>query len=263
MAEFEHVRPGAVISSDLINRMMDKLIELEGLIGTGTGGTGTGTGTGPQVITELIPATQQAAGQPLTVKGNFDFPLNTNTITIGDRPIVFADLLAGSDSQNLIFNIPTSLAPVGAPSRPVTVRVRRANGQEGRRDGYLVLPEVVSTVPNPVISSVTNFDNTTPGALLQVGQRAAINGQNLLPNPTVEFRVQTAPGVFSRYPDPGPTIPPHPGPTIDFANSLATRLVVTVPNITENASGDIPVTVLVTIPGAANTASGGAMLMSA
>ncbi len=239
-SSFERVRPGDVITSDLINRLISRIEELE---------QGSGTTPGTTFDFRFDPVLQQAVGQALTLRGTFDFPLSMNTIRIDTLQIPTSDFLAGSDATSISFMIPNSIAVTGA-SKPVTVSVQTTTKGQ-RSKPYVLTPEVQSEVPNPTIASVTNFDNTTPGALLQVGARASINGDNLSPDPTIIFRVQTGPGAFVD----------HPAPGLDRVNSTARRLVVTVPLIPENSQGDIPVIVEVTIPGAINKASRTAMLM--
>jgi hypothetical protein len=242
---FERVRPGDVITSDLINRIIDKIEELDGRSAAGTTNTG-----GTDFNFQFDPALQQAVGQPLTLIGTFDFPLGQNTIRVDGTQIPISAFLPGSDATHISFMIPTSINVPGA-TRGVTVSVQTTT--KGQKDKtYLLAKQVQSAIPDPTITSVTNFDDPTPGALLQTGKRASINGNNLS-NATVVFKVQTGPGTFVT----------HPAPTIDTANSTAVRLVVTVPPIPENAQGDIPVIVEVTISGAINKASKTATLMSA
>jgi hypothetical protein len=261
-SQFEHVRPGDVITSDLLNRIIDKLNELEGKIGTGGGGTG-----GQQIITRLDPEEEQAAGQPLTIFGNFDFPLSQNTVTIDQFQIPTSSFLPGSSNAQISFIIPTTLVGAGGAARPVTIRVKRSSGQEGQQQ-YMVLPQVQSTVPDPTVNPSTaanpnpsNFTNSAFGGTLRTGEKARIAGQNLSPGPTVAIRVQTGPNTFVTYPDAAAN-PARPAPTIDSANSNNSQVVFTVPTITEFTQG-IPGSVIVevSVPGAVNKASVSATVM--
>jgi hypothetical protein len=248
-SQFPHVRPGDVISADLLNMIIDKLAELEGKIGTGGGG-----GTPSQIITGLDPAIQQAAGQPLTLIGTFDFPLNGNTVSIGGISIPSANLLPGSDASHLIFNIPVTLLG------PVTIRVRRAsNQQEGVREAYLVTPELQGTVPSPTLNADSSgapnpslFTDATQVA--RTGQKAKLVGTNLTQTASLLLKVQVGQGAFVNYPD---AQTGKPAAVIDTANTTGQQLVFTVPTITEISAGGFPATVIyeVTVPGAANKAS--------
>lgn len=251
-SQFQRVRPGDVISADLLNMIMDKLVELEQKIGTGGGGT-----TPPQqVITGLDPSVQQAAGQPLTLLGTFDFPLAGNTVSIGGVTIPSSGFLPGSDSSHISFNIPTSLLG------PVTIRARRAsNQQEGVREGFLVLPELQGQVPSPTLNpdspgapNPSLLSNSTQMA--RVNQPARLVGSNLRADATLLLRVQTGPNAFVNYPDAQST-PPRPAAVIDTANTNSTQLVFTIPNITEITASGFPGTVIfeVTVPTAASKAT--------
>ncbi|HYY93241.1 MAG TPA: hypothetical protein VE713_01890 [Pyrinomonadaceae bacterium] len=262
-SQFQHVRPGDIISSDLINQIIDKLKELEQKIGTGGGTT-----TGPQVITGSDPESQQAAGQTLTLFGNFDFPLAQNTVSIDQTPIATSDFLPGSSSTQLSFHIPTSLAPVGGTgSRPVTIHVKRANGQEGQRS-YTILPQAQSAVPDPFITPSTaqapnpvNLTDPNAKGMLKTKQKALLVGLNLSPNPTLVLKVQTGPSAFIIYPD-ATANPPRLAPTIDPANSNNSQIVFTVPDISEFTPGVSGTMILeVSIPGAINKATTSASVM--
>ena len=171
-SEFPHVRPGEVITSDLMNRIIDKLAELEERIGSG-GGT-----TTPDVITGFNPALQQAVGAPLTIFGNFDGSLAANTVMIDSTTIPATDLLSGSRADRLIFNIPKTIVVGSGGFRDVTITVQTTTKGTGRRP-YRVTPFVPSTVPEPRIDVVKNLDNASaPDNRIQIGLRAALRGIN-------------------------------------------------------------------------------------
>jgi hypothetical protein len=230
---------------------MDKVTELEQKLGDVGGGP-----TTPQIITSLDPALQQAAGQPLTINGTFDFPLSGNVVTVGGLPIAPGNFLPGSDASHISFNLPDSLLG------PVNIRVRRnSNQQEGERQGYIVLPPLQSTVPSPTLvadsPSAPNpslFANAAQ--IARIGQQARLVGTNLAANASLLIRFQTGQGTFIDYPNPQ-AVPPRAGAVINTANTNSNQLVFTVPDIIEITSGAFPASVVfqVTIPGATNTAS--------
>jgi hypothetical protein len=180
-SEFPHVRPGQVITSDLMNRIIDKLVELEQRIGGG-GGT-----TTPEVITGFNPAFQQAVGGPLTIFGNFDSSLAANTIMIDSIVIPTADLLGGSRADRLIFNIPRTIIVAAGGFMDVIISVETTTRGTGRRP-YRLTPFVPSTVPEPRIDVVKNLDNTTaPDNMIEIGRRAALRGINFAPDAVFTF----------------------------------------------------------------------------
>ncbi|HEX3184342.1 MAG TPA: hypothetical protein VHQ94_06085 [Pyrinomonadaceae bacterium] len=180
-SEFPHVRPGEVITSDLMNRIIDKLAELDERIGGGGGPTT------PDVITGFNPALQQAVGGPLTIFGNFDGSLAANTVMIDSTVIPTADLLGGSRADRLIFNIPKTIVVASSGFRDVTVSVQTTTKGSARRP-YRLTPFVPSTVPEPRIDVVKNLDNAgAPDNMIEIGRRAALRGVNFASDAVFTF----------------------------------------------------------------------------
>jgi hypothetical protein len=234
--EFDLVRPGDPISSGLINRILTKLQEHDQILSIITAGEGN---VGPSVIDNFSPTTQQAVGQILTIFGRFDFPLTTNSVTVDNVVIPTSNFIPGSNDLQLMFVIPTSIVvPVGG-TRPVQIRVKNTKGESRRT--YLLLPQAQSSIPNPIITGITNFDNPAFGGLLETTRRARITGQNFVTpvaNNVVKLRIQVGTSTIT-YPKTG-----GPSLAIDAANSTTTQLVVTIPDVTEISQGSTsPVTI--------------------
>jgi hypothetical protein len=200
-SEFPHVRPGEVITSDLMNRIIDKLAELDERI------SGGGGATTPDVITGFNPALQQAVGAPLTIFGNFDASLAANTVMIDSTAIPPTDLLSGSRADRLIFNIPKTIVVASGGFRDVTVSVRTTTKGTGRRP-FRLTPFVPSTVPEPRIDVVKNLDNEhAPDNNIEIGLRAALRGINFASDAVFTFiahelttgdDIRISPSILSR-----------------------------------------------------------------
>lgn len=228
---YTEVRPGEIISSDLINYILDELENLEERVATlETGGL-----PSDQVqITGFDPPNQVEAGQLLSILGtNFVFPPSGNTVTIDSTPIT--SFRPDSTSIELKFIVPASLVvPEGGKNFRITV----SNSKGSDDKLYRILPAVPATGDPPVITSVAAADG---GPFIFVNQDIRIIGQNFAANPLeniITFTVSAGPGVDVVYPKPGETL------TIDTGQSNTTEIVVTVPDIEEivAGTGNTPVT---------------------
>lgn len=221
--EITSVRPGDVISSDLMNFILAKLSEIDLRVVTlETGGSSTGQVT----ITSFVPALQQPAGQELWVNGTFAFPPENNTVTIDGTPIT--SFRPGTTSSQLRFIIPTTLSiPVGG--RNVVVRVINEAGETSAL--YRVLPAVAAPGDPPAIESVVAADG---GPFIFVNQAILISGQNFASDPAenlIRFRLVLAGTPEVVYPAAGETI------DINVANSNESQIEATVPDISEIPAG--------------------------
>ena len=160
------VRPGDVISSDLINRIITLLNEHDALIASGGGGSAT------NLLTGFNPPAKQNVGKTLTVFGTFDLPLASNALTIDGLPIAPGAFLLGSSATQLVFIIPTSIV-VSGTSKPTKVRVVNSQGS-GELD-YTLEPQTAA-LPDPTISAAVNQGTGT--VPLRSGQKAIITGKN-------------------------------------------------------------------------------------
>jgi len=168
-AILDSVRPGDVITSDLINRIIGLINEHDALLaGGGSGSTGTGT-----LLTGFFQTIEQNVGKNLTVFGNFDFPLATNALSIDGVTISPAAFLVGSNNVQIVFKIPSTIVVAPNTKKPVTVRIVNTKGTDQRP--YQLLPEVPG-LPDPVISDVR--DTGSNSATVRSGMEARITGQN-------------------------------------------------------------------------------------
>lgn len=151
------VQPGEVISSHLINQILDRLDALE---------SGTTSPRGPR-IDRFEPPAEQSINRVLEVFGeNFAFPPAQNIVTIdGTRIVDFEP----SQTDLLRFRIPFV---AGAP-RVVTLRIENVHGSTSVR--YRITPEEVVIGDPPRLQSVTRPNGNTT---LQVGQPIVITGEN-------------------------------------------------------------------------------------
>ncbi|QWF19485.1 hypothetical protein [Lysobacter capsici] len=172
----DKVRPGDVISSDLLNRIIGLLNEHDTLLA--------GSGPSGNLITGFDPASEQNVGKNLIVLGDFDFPIGSNNLSIDGIPIAPASFLLGSSASQLVFNIPISIVVPPSGSKSVVVRVVNSKGT-GERN-FLLKPQIAAP-PDPTVSAITDHGtNTTP---LRSGQNARIVGRNFA-SPATSNRVR-------------------------------------------------------------------------
>lgn len=157
------VQPGEVISSHLINQILDRLEALE---------SGTESPSGP-IIDRFEPPAEQSINRTLEVFGkNFAFPPPQNIVTIdGTRIVDFEP----SQTDLLRFRMPFIS---GAP-RIVTLRIENVHGSTSVR--YRVIPEEVVIGDPPEIESVTRPDGN---ATLRVGEPILIRGDHFGSTPS-------------------------------------------------------------------------------
>lgn len=244
------VRPGDVISSDLLNRMIALLNEHDAKLASG-GSTGD-----PGLITGFDPPAAQHVDQQMTVFGKFDFPLGTNVLTVDGIPISPSAFLPGSNDLKLIFKVPIAISVPNGMTKQVAVRVSNSLGTS--QLAYTLLPLVVSAIPDPTISTAVDF--TTGAAALHSGSKAQITGSNFATpaaNNAVVLRLQVG-GVTRQFPANGSLAVDAASSNILPAPQVAT-LVVTMPTFVDTdgiAVGDTaPGTLQVTVPGANNPAT--------
>jgi hypothetical protein len=242
------IRPGDVISSDLIARMI-ALINAHDLqlseIGPG----------GPPSVNLLAgfdPPLQQNVGRTLRVFGTFDSPLGTNLVSIAGLPISPASFQPGSNNGQLVFTIPTSITVPASGTRSVTINLSNQQG-EGELP-YILLPAVAGP-PDPVITNVV--DVSTSLAILRSSNEARITGLNFIsPAGTNRVRLIFNPGATqTAFPtDPNGSLPINVAASTINPAPQASTLVFTLPAIGASlisAPGlTAPATLEFTVPGA-------------
>ena len=116
----DHVSPGQLISSSVMNLILDKISSIDDRVTALEGGTGSASGAA--VITGISPSGPIQVGQVLTVSGrNFGFSVGAQQVFI-DAVQVNA-FQAGSSDQQLVFVIPASISDVPAQGRSATLSV--------------------------------------------------------------------------------------------------------------------------------------------
>jgi hypothetical protein len=165
----DFVRPGDVISSDLMNRIIAKLNALD----AAAGGGGSGPLPPTTIITGFNPPSEQDVGKPLVVFGTFDFPLDPNIVTVDGVPVAPVKFLIGSNANQLVFNIPESIVVPPATTKSVIVRVTNSNGTGERV--YSLRP-MVAGPPAPTVSAAVDVGtNSVP---VRSQSNARITGKN-------------------------------------------------------------------------------------
>ena len=216
---FTNVRPGDLISSNLMNFVLTKLQEFDTRISK----LETASAAGDVQITGFDPPNQQNAGQQLTIFGNnFALPGTSNSVTLNDTSITAFQ--PNSSTTQLVFIIPASFSPPAGGN--VTVTVSNSNGKYSAL--YVILPAIPVTGPNPQITGVSQVSGST----IFVGQQIRITGNNFPLHPAdnaLTFQVAVASGPVT-YPKPGNTV------QIDMIYSNAQQIICTLPDITEITS---------------------------
>lgn len=164
------VRPGDLITSDFMNRLLDHLDTLEQRVQD----LEDAASTGQQVrITGFSPEDEQEVGLTLTIEGqNFLIPAPQNQVTINDIPVTEF----GLSSPGLLR---VTVPPIPGVPTDVTVRVENSNGAD--EEEYRILPSSGTGDNPPDITEVENAD--TGGNVLQVGGNIIIGGSNFASNP--------------------------------------------------------------------------------
>lgn len=223
MSNGTHVRPGEIISSSLINQILDRLDTLEQ---AALPSSGPGTVPGPIVLDGFDPAAEQEVGRVLAILGsNLPFPPTGSTVTIGDVPVPEANLrLATSNRERLELVVPEmgTLPPEG---RNLFVRVY--SGPNSAQLLYRILPSS-GGVPTPTITGVRPVGGSveTP---IPMGEVAVIEGTGFSSDPannTITF----SPLGFT---PPANTYPRTGDPALDVQSAATNEIRVVVPDMSE------------------------------
>jgi hypothetical protein len=223
------VQSGQIITAKFFNDLIDKMKELEDRLNAMQPG-----GVPTAVIERFDPVSQQEVGKQLTIFGKFDFPPSRNTVQVDG--VAITDFRAGSNDSQLILVIPTSITVPAGGSKDVRIFVSNSSGQDDK--AYRLLPATPSSIPNPTIVNVVNFQ--TPANPPETGKKVLITGANFAATPqnnVVTFSIQTASGnkIF-------------PAGALDTGNTNASQIVVTAPDIPDiGLLSTAPVTVTVDV----------------
>jgi hypothetical protein len=214
---FTSVRPGDVISSDLMNYVLTKLAEFDARLSK----LEAGSVSGNVQIASFDPPLQQNAGRPLTIYGsNFAVPASVNLVMLGNYQIT--SFTSPNSATVLNFTIPNDFVPPADGNVSVTI----SNSQGKTTALYKVLPFVQVTGPDPVIQNVLPIYPTT---VILVKNPIHIVGANFAPTGSdnqIIFDVVTSLGV-DHYPQAGSQL------VFDNAHSDSNNIIVTLPDISE------------------------------
>lgn len=222
MSNGNHVRPGEVISSSLINQILDRLDALEQSASVSEPETGGGT----IIIDSFLPATEQEVGRVLTILGsNLPFPPHGDTVTIGDFPVPEENLrLATSNRERLELVVP-DLGALPAIGRNVFIRI--ANGSNSSQRLYRILPSSGGAA-TPNITAIRPVGGSD-GDLIPIGSVAVIEGSNFSADPASNL-ISFTPMGFD------PSAAPYPragGPSLDVQSTSNNEIRVVVPDMSE------------------------------
>lgn len=220
-----HVRPGEVISSSLINQILDRLQALE----QGTGSPPTGPGSGPIVIDRFEPAVEVPVGRPLSIFGsNLPFPVVDGSVVIGSTPVRATEVLPSSTRSRIDLVVPDL---GGLPATGESLFVRLQQGSASAQRLLLFLPRVDASPPPTItnIQGVPANPGDPPPGVVQIGGQVQVLGQGFATPASanaISLRVLGVTGAQT-YPRPGESL------TFDEAASNATRIVFTLPDMDE------------------------------
>jgi len=247
MSNGTHVRPGEVISSSLINQILDRLDALEQNVPGSEPEPGTG---GAIVIDGFEPQDEQEVGRVLAILGsNLPFPPNGNTVTIGDVPVPEANLrMAPSNRERLELVVP-ELGSLPAEGRNLFVRVM--DGSNSAQLLYRIRPSSGGT-PTPSITAVRP-EGGSAGDLIAMGAVAVIEGTNfsdVAANDTITFTPLGFMPAAEPYPRTG-------DPPLDVQSTSNAEIRVVVPDMSEITVtlGSRRVRIEITVAGAPDPAT--------
>lgn len=127
--KFERVRPGDLITSDLINlilKELETLIEKVDDLGKTMGQINNAV-----AITSLLPSGPYRVFQEMQIIGrNFDFFIGSARVLIGSKPVF--NFKSGSDDSHLIFDIPDLGIAIPTTGRELTLSVRNQSSVDTR-----------------------------------------------------------------------------------------------------------------------------------
>jgi hypothetical protein len=219
----QHVKPGDIISSDLVNYLIDNIIDLDQRLST----LQSVTPSGPITITGFNPSVQVPIGQVLVINGTgFAFPPEQNVVRIDDVQVT--SFRPGSTSIRLEFIVP-AVPNVPQGGRNVIVSVANASGGPVTRL-YRLTPAVPVIGNPPTITTVTRTDNTN--APLTPGGNAFVNGTNFSTTASENEVRMSFVALVNNVPT-TINLPRQNDPAIAVTQASATQLTVTVPLMPE------------------------------
>ena len=214
----DNVNAGDIITSDLMNRVIETLNQLEEDVAN--------LGNLNNVrIEQILPESGGRVGQFITIEGaNFVVPPGENIVRIGSRLV--EEFASPNTSRVLTVRIPPTLNVTDPQGTELEVSI--SNDFGSARSSYIVLPE--STQPPVVVDTITGDG---PQNLLQSEGQARFNGSGFAQPPSgnqIEFSLVRPGGGTSRFPvDPDDIDPGSTSDQIDFVMPEITGISTTIP----------------------------------
>jgi hypothetical protein len=244
MSNGTRVQPGEVISSNLINQILERLEDLEA-------GAGNGGSPGEEIeITGFSPPNEQAVGQVMAILGqNLPFPPDGSTVLLGNCPVPAANLRVATSNRQRIELVVPDVGSIPAGGQSLFVRVRGGSGID--QLAYRILPS--AGVETPMIGNIHREGTPTSVDLIPLGEVAVVQGTGFSADPgdlTISFQPL---GI-------SPTPEPYPRPTdppLDVPLATPTEIRVRVPLMSEvPTTGQTQVRLSVAVDGVPDPAVG-------
>ncbi|HZI18145.1 MAG TPA: hypothetical protein VEY09_06060 [Pyrinomonadaceae bacterium] len=224
-ATFEAVRPGDIISSDFINRLLLRVARLEARVEElEARPVAEPVERVVEIITRVEPEEGQAVGQVVTLTGHFATPAAANTVFLDKVPITEFVRAGGG---LLSFIVPASFNVPQGKTQSVKLTAENNIGKSVR--DYVLKPAAQAAADNPEISSV-EFVNISNRLAVGAGGMAnatgmLVRGRGFAERPAanqvrIELRVG---GESMRYPKQGSFV-------VQEKDSGATQLWVELPH---------------------------------
>jgi len=217
------VRPGDVIASDLINRIIGTLNQHDALISAGS------VGGNAVTISNFIPSPPFQAGQDIQIQGtNFGYSTGSTVLTFDTTPVNAFKL--GSSDTSLLIQVPF-LSGLGSGKDVLlsisngtssVVRVVRVNPAQQPQQGNVDVLWNDAITPNPNPNPILNGQQVTLAYALKsrallpatftvgvqcsdAGMQAAASvldaGQVVLPSRRIDLAPNQQKGFFIRFPN--------------------------------------------------------------
>ncbi len=219
------VRPGDLITADLMNQMLADIADLQTRVLTLEGGLG--TAAGQVIITRPLPGEQFKVGGDMTVQGqNFGFSNGTMVLQLdGVRVTAFKP---GSNDQSVAFTVPEMTPPVLPGGRAVLLTV--AN------DRSSAIRQIQLNSAQDLTGSIDVVFTGVDPATVPVGSK-----------PQFKFTLHSRANYDAQY-----TIQPVVSGVTDPTTWNSGLLVLGGTLVKVPAGGDVPIVVQLTLPAVAD-----------
>jgi hypothetical protein len=246
-AILDSVRPGDVISSDLINRIIALVNAHDAALSAGGSGSTTGV-----MISDLVPPPPLTVGQEVRINGaNFRF-LSGSTVLTFDGVQVNAFKLGSSDTA-LIVNVPL-LSGLGAGrdvvlsvsnSTTTATRIVRVLPLQQPQQGNVDVGPDAAVAPNPNPNPVLSGQPATFAYFVR--SRAILQGTFAIAVRCSDAAMQAAAQILDS------ALAPLPSGQIDLAPGQQKGFLIRIPSVTLANGASFTLTVSASTPGVAGS----------